>query len=323
MQRGTAMTRVPYDPELQSTADWFMSTYGPSMPSHAVPLARAAFAQIPELDELVAGTQVTARTFDVPGDGTGPASLATVFSPTSNTGGPGVFFIHGGGLVMGHRLGGAEDLVILAEQLQVPVITIDYRLSPENPYPAAAHDVRRSWLWAVENAAELGIDPQRLILMGSSAGGGLAAGLALRLRDEKLQAPLALCLPSPMLDDRNDSVSSHDYDGTSVWDRGSNMMGWDAYLGSDRSDVSPYAAPARAEDLTDLPPMYLEVGSSEVFRDEVTEFATRLWAAGNLAELHVWAGGFHGFSSFAPQARVSVASLSARVDWLRRAVVAR
>lgn len=318
------MTRVPYDPELQPTADWFMATYGPSMPAQAVPIARAAFAQeVPQLDELVAGRRVSARTCEVPGDETGPASSLTIFSPESNPAGYGLFFVHGGGMVMGHRLAGAEDLVTLAEQLQVPVITVDYRLSPENPFPAAADDVRRAWLWVVENAAELGVDPGNLILMGASAGGGLAAGLALWLRDEGFQNPLAMCLLSPMLDDRNDSVSSHDYDGTSVWDRGSNMMGWEAFLGADRSEVSAYAAPARAEDLSGLPPTYLEVGSSEVFRDEVTEFASRLWAAANLAELHVWAGGFHGFSTFVPQARVSVASLTTRADWLRRVLVAR
>ena len=96
------------------------------------------------------------------------------------------------------------------------------------------------------------------------------------------------------------------------------MMGWDALLGAERTEVSAYAAPARATDLSELPPTYLEVGSSEVFRDEVTDFASRLWAAGNLAELHVWAGGFHGFTSFAPHAQVSEACLAARADWLSR-----
>lgn len=299
-----------------------MATYGPTMPSHVLPIARAAFAQeVRGLDELVAGRQVSARTLEVPGDETGPASSVTVFSPESIAEGCAVFYIHGGGMVMGHRLGGAEDLVSLAEQLQVPVITVDYRLAPENPFPAAADDVRRTWLWVVEQAAELGFDPSRLILLGASAGGGLAAGLALRLRDEKLQLPLAVGLLSPMLDDRNESVSSRDYDGTSLWDRGSNLMGWDALLGEERSTVSEYAAPARAADLSRLPPTFLEVGSSEVFRDETTELASRLWAAGNLAELHVWAGGFHGFSTFAPEARVSAASLTTRNDWLRRMLV--
>jgi acetyl esterase/lipase len=307
-------------------AEWFMATYGPSMPADVVPMAREAFEQqriARGLDEFLAGRHVSMHTREVPGDETGPESSITIFSPESTAAGCGVFYIHGGGMVMGHRLDDPDFLITLAEQLQVPVFTVDYRLAPENPFPAAANDIRRAWLWVVEHAPEFGIDPSSLILVGGSSGGGLAAGLALRLRDENLQTPLAVGLLSPMLDDRNESVSSHDYDGTSFWDRGSNMMGWDAFLGAERSTASAYAAPARAADLSGLPPTYLEVGSSEVFRDEVTEFASRLWAAGNLAELHVWAGGFHGFASFVPQARVSVASLAARADWLRRMLASR
>ncbi|SEH65424.1 Acetyl esterase/lipase [Leifsonia sp. CL147] len=298
-----------------------MATYGPTMPAEVVPMARAAFEQqrlARGLDELVAGRPVSVTNVEVPGDETGPASEITIFSPESTSKRNAVFYIHGGGMVMGHRLDGAEEFITMAEQLQVPVIAVAYRLAPENPFPAAADDVRRTWLWVVEHAAELGVDADGLLLVGASSGGGLAAGLALRLRDEKQQAPLAVGLLSPMLDDRNDSVSSRDYDGTSIWDRRSNLMAWDAYLGAERSAVSPYAAPARAADLSGLPPTFLEVGSSEVFRDEVTDFASRLWATGNQAELHVWAGGFHGFSGFAPEARVSVASLAARADWLRR-----
>ena len=219
----------------------------------AAPRARAGRA--------LAGHRVSARTFEVPGDETGPASEITLFSPESVAAGRGVFYIHGGGMVMGHRLDDADDHIALVEQLQVPVIAVSYRLAPEDPFPAAADDVQRAWLWVVEHATELGVDPSGLILMGASAGGALAAGLALRLRDENVQLPLAVSLIAPMLDDRNDSVSSHDYDGTSIWDRGSNMMGWDAFLGAERTAVSAYAAPARATDLSGLPPTYLEVGS--------------------------------------------------------------
>jgi acetyl esterase/lipase len=317
------MTRVPYDAELQPTADWFMATYGPTMPAEVVPMARSMFEQQRPagLDEVIAGRKISARTFEVPGDETGPASEITIFSPESIAVGRSVFYVHGGGMVLGHRLDDAALLIGWADLLQVPVITIDYRLAPENPSPAATDDVRRTWLWVVEHAAELGVDPAGLLLAGGSAGGGLAAGLALWLRDQNLPTPLAIGLLAPMLDDRGDSGSAHDYDGTSIWDRGSNMVGWDAFLGENRSAVSPYAAPARATDLSGLPPTYLEVGSSEVFRDEVTDYASRLWAAGNLAELHVWAGGFHGFNGFVPQARVSAASLNTRHDWLRRMLV--
>src|SRR6478752_4115826 len=125
MQRRDAMTRVPYDSEVQPLADWFMATYGPTMPARVLPMARAAFEQqrlARGLDEHLAGHRVSARTFEVPGDETGPASEVTVFSPEPVAAGRGVFYIHGGGMVMGHRLDNADDHIALVEQLQVPVI---------------------------------------------------------------------------------------------------------------------------------------------------------------------------------------------------------
>ena len=123
-----------------------------------------------------------------------------------------------------------------------------------------------------------------------------------------------------MLDDRDKSTSTHQIDGVGVWDRGSNLVGWTALLADRRGtdDVSIYAAPARASDLSGLPPAYIDCGSAEVFRDEDVAYATRLWEAGVQAELHVWAGGFHGFESFAPHAAVSRAAEQARESWLRR-----
>jgi len=127
-----------------------------------------------------------------------------------------------------------------------------------------------------------------------------------------------------MLDDRNDTVSSRQYDGVGAWDRHNNDTGWTALLGDARGTdaVSPYAAPARARDLSGLPPAYLDVGSAEVFRDEVTDYAARIWACGGRAELHVWAGGYHGFSEFSPEAEVSRAAVAARDSWLRRLLAA-
>jgi len=131
---------------------------------------------------------------------------------------------------------------------------------------------------------------------------------------------LAQLLTSPMLDDRNDSVSSRQYTRAGTWSHESNGTGWDALLGARRgaADVSPYAAPARASDLAGLPPAYIDVGSAEVFRDENVAYASRLWEAGVQAELHVWAGGFHGFDAAAPDAVLSEAARSARAGWLER-----
>ena len=124
----------------------------------------------------------------------------------------------------------------------------------------------------------------------------------------------------PMLDDRNDTVSSHQMAGLGVWDRSANEVGWTALLGDKRGgpDVSPYAAPARETDLSGLPPAYIDVGSAETFRDEAVAYATRIWQCGGAAELHVWPGGFHAFAGFAPRAALSKDATAAPAAWLRR-----
>jgi acetyl esterase/lipase len=175
-------------------------------------------------------------------------------------------------------------------------------------------------VWTAEHAAELGIAPGRIVVAGASAGGGLAAALALLARDRGGPALAGQVLMCPMLDDRNDTPSSRQMAGLGVWDRSSNKTGWTALLGEGRGgpDVSPYAAPARADDLSGLPPAFIDVGSAETFRDEDVTYATRLWQAGGRAELHVWPGGFHGFDLLAPQAAISQEARAARLRWLRR-----
>lgn len=124
----------------------------------------------------------------------------------------------------------------------------------------------------------------------------------------------------PMLDDRNDSVSAHQMRGAGVWDRVSNDTGWGALLQGRQGTVgvSPYAAPARARDLSGLPPVFLDVGSAETFRDEVVAFASRMWSAGGHAELHVWPGACHAFDELAPEASVSRSAVAQRLPWLLR-----
>ena len=147
-----------------------------------------------------------------------------------------------------------------------------------------------------------------------------ALPVALIARDRGGPTLVGQLLNCPMLDDRNETVSSHQYDGIGAWDRNNNDTAWDALLGPRRgtSTVSSYAAPARARDLSGLPPAYIEVGAAEVFRDEAVDYASRIWAAGGQAELHVWAGGFHGFSGVAPDAVVSRAANATRDSWLER-----
>jgi acetyl esterase/lipase len=138
-------------------------------------------------------------------------------------------------------------------------------------------------------------------------------------RDNGGPALIGQLLSAPVLDDRDATVSTRQFDGPGPWHRGDNRFGWTALLGAARgtADVSPYAAPARATDLSGLPPVYLDAGSAEVFRDEIVDYASRIWAAGGQAELHIWAGGFHGFQ-LAGETRVARAALAARDSWLAR-----
>ncbi len=204
------------------------------------------------------------------------------------------------------------------ETFGVTIVSVDYRLAPEHPHPTPSEDCYAGLLWTVEHAEELGIDPRRLLVAGVSAGGGLAASLALMSRDRGGPALLGQLLICPMLDDRDDTESTRQFE-SGPWNRSNNRVAWSALLGHDGAgpNTSAYAAPARAADLSGLPPTYLEVGSAEVFRDENVEYASRLWAAGVATELHVWAGGFHCFWQI-EHAAVSQAATSARDDWLGR-----
>jgi acetyl esterase/lipase len=123
-----------------------------------------------------------------------------------------------------------------------------------------------------------------------------------------------------MLDDRNQTVSANQFVDLGLWNSQSNATGWGAYLGAryGTDDVSIYAAPARATDLSGLPPAYIDVGSAEVFRDEAVAYASQIWTDGGDAELHVWAGGFHGFDLLAPDAQVSRESVRTRTRWVAR-----
>jgi acetyl esterase/lipase len=223
-------------------------------------------------------------------------------------------------MVLGDRRIGVVEMLDWAEQFNLVVVSVEYRLAPETPHPGPIDDCYAGLLWTAEHADELGFDRSRLIVAGGSAGGGLAAALALRARDQNGPELLGQMLIYPMLDDRNDTPSAHQMAGLGIWDRGANEFGWTALLGDARGgpDVSPYAAPARAADLAGLPPAFIDVGSAETFRDEDVAYASRIWQAGGRAELHVWPGGFHGFDGLAPTAQLSQDAREARVRWLNR-----
>jgi acetyl esterase/lipase len=175
-----------------------------------------------------------------------------------------------------------------------------------------------------EHAPEIDGDADRIVVAGASAGGGLAAGVALLARDRSEPRLLGQLLMSPVLDDRFVTPSSRELDGEGIWDATSNTTGWDALLCERRGGggVSSYAAPARATDLAGLPASFVDVGSVETFRDEDIDYAARLLQAGVQCELHVWPGGFHGFDAMAPQAALSQTASATRAAWIRRLLAA-
>ena len=232
---------------------------------------------------------------------------------------PCVYSIHGGGYVLGSNTMDDARFEDWCPNLGVVGVSVDYRLAPETPYPGPLDDCYRGLVWTYEHAGELGIDPGRIGIMGVSAGGGLAAALALLARDRG-EVPLAFqLLDSPMLDDRQLTSSSRE-DGLAVWSHGSNTFGWKSYLGGlyGRDDVPATAAPARARDLSGLPPALVSVGAADGFRDEDIDYALRLNQAGVPTELHVYPGACHGFTMLAPDAAVTKQCLRNMEDWLRR-----
>ena len=234
--------------------------------------------------------------------------------------GPGIYFLHGGGMVMGNRFAGAAPIVQWALKHDAVCVTVEYRLAPEHPGPTAVEDCHAGLVWMATQAQSLGIDPGRIVIFGGSGGGGLAAGCTLLARDRGGPRLLGQLLQCPMLDDRNETPSAHQYDGVGVWDRTSNLTAWRAVLGArcGGPGVSPYEAPARATDLRGLPPTFIDVGGAETFRDECILFASKILAAGGECELHVWGGAFHGFHDIAPQTAVAQACIIARENWLDR-----
>jgi len=233
---------------------------------------------------------------------------------------PCIYWVHGGGMITGNRFSNLDIPLAWLESLGAVIVTIDYRLAPEATGSTLVGDCYQGLVWLTENAAELGIDPTRIIVAGASAGGGLAAGTTLMARDRKGPSIAAQVLICPMLDHRNNSVSSHQYSAEpGLWTRESNQFGWGSVLANTpRDEVSAYVSAAMAQDLANLPTTYIDVGSAEVFRDECVNYASRIWAAGGQAELHVWAGGVHGFDALFPDASISISARTTRTQWLSR-----
>lgn len=207
-------------------------------------------------------------------------------------GGPAILWMHGGGFCVGDLDTTHREALSLADGVGATVVSVGYRLAPEHPYPAALDDCHRALVWL----AEQDVDPSRIAVAGVSAGGGLAAALALRVRDLGGPAIRFQALLIPELDDRLGTPSMRAFTDTPGWTRNNAATSWRYYLGG-REDVPAHAAPARAEDLSGLPPAYISAAELDPLRDEALVYGTRLLQAGVSTELHVFPGTFHGSTS--------------------------
>lgn len=218
---------------------------------------------------------------------------------------PCLYAIHGGGYILGDRTMEDARLDAWCRRISCVGVSVEYRLAPEAPYPGALEDCYRGLQWVHEQGPEIGVDRDRIGLVGTSAGGGLAAALALYVRDMDQIPILFQLLVYPMLDDRQITPSSRWE--VPVWPPTANRFGWECYLGDlhGKKDIPTYAAPARADDLRGLPPAYVMVGTEDGFVDENIDYAQRLNRAGVVTELHVYAGAPHGFDSLFASAAIS------------------
>jgi acetyl esterase/lipase len=324
MTSGTAPGRAPhppFDPELVPALEQAYQQAPVTLTwSNLEECRRAELESTPSLAVLAQGGAELRET-PVPGpDGAPDVPLLIIRPPGRRDLLPGLFHTHGGGMVMGNNRTGLETMIGWVTDPGLVIVSAEYRLAPEHPFPAGVEDCYAALAWTAEHAAELGIDAQRLVVGGGSAGGGLAAACSLMARDRGGPALAGQMLIYPMLDDRTAKGSARELDGEGIWDSGSNQTAWAMLLGDRRGQdgVSRYAAPARASDLSGLPPAYLELGSVDTLRDEDLSYARRIWAAGGNAELHVWPGGFHAFDLVAPGSALARAALEVRLAWLRR-----
>ena len=287
------------DPELAGVVPLI-----PSLPFADHLVARRAFA------ELLASLPVDRSAMDeltvedrfVPGPPGAPEVMVRLYRPDGVPGSLGAaLWIHGGGFVVGSVE--AEDLgaAAAARAARALVVSVEYRLAPEDPFPAGVEDCFAALTWLAGAADELGVDPSRLAVVGTSAGGGLAAATALLARDRGGPDLCFQLLNIPELDDRLDTASMRDFTDSPMWNRPNAVTSWRYYLGrageaQPGDEVSPYAAPARATDLSGLPPAYLATAELDPLRDEGIHYALGLLAAGVPVELHQFPGTFHGSS---------------------------
>ncbi len=300
------------DPAAAAALEAFPLDLG-ALSDETLPAIREALAQlpVPELSDAVTRTD-----HEVAGSGGVVVRVHRPVGAAPDAALPCVYWMHGGGLVLGSYLGEDARFDSWCSTHRCVGVSVEYRLAPETPYPGPLEDCYAGLRWVHEHAAQLGVDPGRIGIGGASAGAGLAAGLALLARDRGEVPVQFQLLVYPMLDDRQITPSSTWPDP--IWPPSANTYGWTAYLGAAKGgpDVAGYAAPARATDLSGLPPTLISVGAIDGFSDEDIDYAVRLRHAGVPVELHVYPGMPHGFDSLLPFLPLSQRAVADMEQWL-------
>lgn len=243
-----------------------------------------------------------------------------VYRPSARKSDAALLWIHGGGFLIGNAKVDDRFCATTARDLGIVVVSANYRLAPEHPFPAALDDCHAAWTWLQRSAGELGIDPTRIVVGGQSAGGALAATLVQRLHDEGGPSALAQWLFAPMLDDRTAARRELDAIEHPAWTNRQNAFAWSSFLGAEPgcADLPRYAAAARRDDLRGLPPAWIGVGEIDLFHSEDQTYAERLRDAGVEVTWESVPGAPHGFETWASDTRISENYVTAGRDWLRR-----
>jgi acetyl esterase/lipase len=311
------------DPELLPALDGFPAL---RWSRETLPASRAAIAELFAIPQAWPdGPDVETFERHVSGPREAPDVRVLVHRPTEPSAHrPVLLHIHGGGYAIGLPEMTAQYHRGLVRELACVVVSVDYRLAPETPFPGPLEDCYAALKWVHGHAQMLGVDPRRIAIGGESAGGGLAAALAVLVRDRGDVPIIFQLLIYPMIDDRTATrLSPHPYTGEFVWTEADNRFGWRSYLGGEpgTGGVSHYAAAARTQDLSGLPAAYISVGALDLFLDENVDYAMRLTRAGVPTELHVYPGAFHGYA-INPEADITKFSAANSLRALRRAFAA-
>jgi acetyl esterase/lipase len=312
--------KPPFDPEVAPLLDAIPPG---GIPPEGIPALRKIQEDLGTVQNALGDEPFTHEEHTTNGPN-GPVTLS-VFHPEGAAQGslPALFYMHSGGMICGNRFTGLRNFLLHGKAAGAIVISVEYRLAPEFPFPAGMEDCYAGLSWVGANLSALGIDPARLMVAGQSAGGNLAVAMAILARDRQGPRLCAQLLDCGMYDDRMANLSSRQYANEGTWPQTSNETSLSANLGqygAKATGVNPLAAVIRVkdQDLRGLPPAFITVGGAETFRDENLEMAQKFWAAGVQAELHVWPGGYHCFDMMMPDADISKKSLATKTEWVKK-----